>query len=436
MATFNVEGFRRNSLYLWQIINELSPKLLFLQEVWVPYSEEQSINDVFKDYSVQISTPDQFTPPEDMLGRGEHIWHGAAIMWHESMNSNVLGVANTHERFTGIKLSFSEEYILAISAYLPTSGRDDDFLSCLAELSNFISENNDQNGTVLIGMDSNCSEKSTSRRILGFQQFCWENNLLKVCHSAPTFHHSNGTSESNIDYFLITKSSSTRLNSIFSQCNLDYPQNFSSHDPVFTTVTVPSSDQSTKKEKYSHTYSAFAPSRVVWTEDNLSEYQRTAAKVLSEFEEFLPAPELIPLKCKLYSELLVKAAEICFETKQPKATKKARHPQQLHHAWKHLEKCFNTWKREGKPRGSLHQSHKLYRQARGHFQHIRRYGSNLKTIKFNNLLMETHRSDKMKHFKLMRSLRGSHSKQTLTTLHTPAGSYYGSDTLEWFARDA
>ena len=131
----------------------------------------------FQDYSVQISTPDQFTPTEDRLSNIEHTWHGAAVMWHESLNSSVSSVANTHDRFTGIKVNSQGQSILAISAYLPTSGKDDDFLDCLSELSLFILENNEAEGGILIGTDSNCSEKSSPRRLHGFQQFCREHDL-------------------------------------------------------------------------------------------------------------------------------------------------------------------------------------------------------------------------------------------------------------------
>ena len=130
------------------------------------------MNNMFINYSLQISTPDQFTPPEDRLSTPDHTWHGAAIMWHESLNSNVLNTTNTHDRFSGIQLNFQGQLILAISLYLPTSGKDDQFLECLAELSIFIAENTSDAATILIGTDSNCSDKSSLRRLHGFQNFC------------------------------------------------------------------------------------------------------------------------------------------------------------------------------------------------------------------------------------------------------------------------
>ena len=149
---------------------------------------------MFQDYSVQISTPDQFTLPEDRIACSDHTWHGAGVMWHAALDSNVLNIRNTHDRFTGIKLTYKEHSVLAISAYLPTSGKDDNFLYCLAELSNYIMDNNADVDTVLIGTDSNCSDKSTARRLRGFMTFCNTHNFLKISHSEPPFHHSNGLS--------------------------------------------------------------------------------------------------------------------------------------------------------------------------------------------------------------------------------------------------
>ena len=50
--------------------------------------------------------------------------------------------------------------------------------------------------------------------------------------------------------------------------------------------------------------------------------------------------------------------------------------------------------------------------------------------------MHTSVFDRNKYFQLIRKLRGSSKKQNLAELHTPAGVYYGQDTLEGFARDA
>ena len=50
--------------------------------------------------------------------------------------------------------------------------------------------------------------------------------------------------------------------------------------------------------------------------------------------------------------------------------------------------------------------------------------------------MITNASAKNKYYPLVKRLRGASKKQKLSELQTAAGTYYGGDTLEGFARDA
>ena len=215
------------------------------------------MNNKFQEYSVQISTPDQYTPIEDSLGSNNHTWHGTGIMWHGSLNSDVLHLKNTSDRFTGIRLNTRGQPILAISAYLPTSGKDEEFANCLDELSAYIGENMEQNDVVLVGLDSNCSEKSTNRRYQVFQSFCTEQNLTKIYSPGPTFHHSNGSSSSNIDFFLVSAKYALHITNTAIECSQEHPENFSSHDPVFSKLSVATSVKTSKLDIHSHTYTPF-----------------------------------------------------------------------------------------------------------------------------------------------------------------------------------
>ena len=117
-----MEGFFRNCYYLSQTLSNSAPKLVFLQEIWVPHHQESLLNTKYPSYSAQISTPDQFISPEDRLSAPDHTWHGVAILWHDIIASSVLHLLNTNPRFTDIKVKFQGLSILAISLYLPTTG--------------------------------------------------------------------------------------------------------------------------------------------------------------------------------------------------------------------------------------------------------------------------------------------------------------------------
>ena len=143
-------------------------------------------------------------------------------------------------------------------------------------------------------------------------------------------------SSSNIDCYLLSRKSATILKNVSLQCNQENPQNLSSHDPVLGMLAVPCADSGSRQEKYSHTYTEFSIAKVIWDEDNLGKYQHAAASVLTEFESFFPTSEYIPLKCQLYSDLLVRSAKLFLETKSPQQPSQQKHPPQLHQAWQHL----------------------------------------------------------------------------------------------------
>ena len=435
--TFNIEGFHRNNYYLSQLLDTLAPKIIFLQEIWVPYSEESGMNKIFPDYSIQISTPDMFIPAEDKLGSPDHTWHGSAVMWHASLNSMITCLKTTHARFTGVKLKTQNLHFLIISVYFPTSGKDHEYLECVTELVNYVTEHRDDNETILIGSDSNCSDRSSLRRRLAFENLCKDLELRKFSCSQPTFHHHNGSSESNIDYFLMSAGSTPKIINIFKRCTLETPQNFSSHDPVSATLQFPATGSNVTSNLYSHTYTNFSRKKIIWNQAHIEQYQQTAGNILTLYDDIFSLPEHIPLKCELFSTLLVKAADLCMESRCDKTRKKKAKPShQLHSAWQQLEKTFSAWKRAGKPKNTNNPAHIRYKKARSIFQCRYRQEMNLKIIKENNSIMHADYENKNEFFNWMKKIRNTKHVPTLTTLNTPAGSYYGSDTLEGFAVDA
>ena len=395
------------------------------------------MNQLFHDYSIHISTPDMFTPPEDLLCNIDHSWHGSAIMWHASLDSNITTLKTSNDRFSSLKIISENEKFIAISVYFPTSGKDSEFLECVSDLVNFVSENRKENETILIGTDSNCSEKSSLRRIKAFDSLCRELKLVKASTSRPTFHHHNGSSESNIDCFLISEEYSSKLSSILSLCTLDTPDNLSSHDPVTALLEIPVSTGCDQGTDYGHTFTDFTQQRIVWDVDNLQNYQHTAATALAEYEEIFSLPEHIPLKCELYSSILVRSAELCLASKPaPKPGRRKKPSMSVHKAWLHLRKSYKEWKKRGKIKDQACTYFKEYKQARSSFQLQYRQNMEQKNIRDNNTIMRADLKNKNEFFKLIRNIRCNKSSKYPSTLNTPLGTYYGRNTLEGFTADA
>ena len=83
----------------------------------------------------------------------------------------------------------------------------------------------------------------------------------------------------------------------------------------------------------------------------------------------------------MYSNILVRCAELCLETKPGNKNHKnlRKIKPSLHQAWLRLRKAFNIWKDHGKDKN--HKSFYEYKIARGAFQKEYRYDNELRFIK-------------------------------------------------------
>ena len=393
---------------------------------------------LYPEYSVLISTPDMLTPSEDLLTTTGPIWHGSAIMWHSSIDSSISCIKTNNHRITAVRAKLGDKKFLILSVYFPTSGKDDEYLECSTDIASLVSDNKAEDENILIGSDTNCSEKSSSRRILSLQNLCAELDLARVSTNHPTFHHHNGVSASNIDCFLISKSISSQLSDPRYFCVLDTPENLSSHDPVSVSLCIPTHPPSTEDINFTHTYTDIHQQRITWDADTMDKYQHTAAKALLQYEKMFPLPEHIPLKCELYSSILVRAAELCCKAKSEKrnVVKKNKPSHALHQAWLKLQKHFKKWKMGGKIKTKHCEEFIQYKRYKGEFQLQYRKEKEYQNIRFNNTIMNADYRNKNEFFNIIKNVRRCKKTQLPGTLNTPAGNYHGENILEGFAADA
>ena len=390
------------------------------------------MNKDFENYSFKISTPDMFTPAEDKMTATGPVWHGTAIGWHDDMNSFITQLESNHERFSCISLCTANAPVFLVSLYSPTHGKDDEFLECVSDLTEFLLSRTSENDTIIIGADTNCSSKSTTRRRKAWGNFCETFCLKSLSSSAPTFHHHNGTSESCIDTILVSMKHKTR--NFLQLCTLDFPTNFSSHDVLITTISV--TFQSIPESKYSNTYIDFNREHVLWEEEGIQEYQSLSSKALSDALEFWDTPESIPLLCSLVSNLLVKSAKLVFKVKKPGKKTNGKKSQKFRYAEDILMGTHRAWKKAGKPLSKTNPIWTRYARARSNLQRVARSEENMQNVRLNNNLMSAKPQDRNKVFSMLKNLRNSGSKSTTNILETPAGTFYGDDVLEGFAADA
>ena len=204
MITLNIEGYKRNKFYLSQLMKK-NLLFIFLQEHWLPHHvASDKLSSDFSCFKFLTTSSDMFLPPEDLILRSGPVWHGTALGWPSSIDTFVTKLPVVSDRFCGVRYldTANSIDILSYSAYLPTSGQDYEFTEILSLLTLDIKSHKHDNSTIIIGLDSNHSKKSTNRRSEAMLDFMKIFSFQSLHNSdQPTFHHNNQVSESQIDEF-------------------------------------------------------------------------------------------------------------------------------------------------------------------------------------------------------------------------------------------
>ena len=352
-----MEGFKRNKFYLSQLINEYEPFFIFIQEHWLPhYEAEAKISTNFPQYNFSVTSSDIFTHAEDKMLEGGPTWHGAAVGWRHNFGKHVSKIPIISERFCGVKYTDGHTNIIAYSAYLPTSGQDEEYLEVLSLLSFDIRNNKTENSCILIGLDTNQSEKSSRRRTEAMEQFCEQFSLKGVLtNNDPTFHHNNQLSTSQIDNILayVPENLPVQISLFKHLCKLENYANLSSHDALVAKLIIPTFNKSFSEANYSHTYETFVVKKPKWDQSGIVGYQNQTALVLKDLLSEFDEPEYIPLLSELFSKMLVISAENNFETSSPKI--KSSHSKSFFsaehkRAYKQHEDICKEWRNMADPK--------------------------------------------------------------------------------------
>ena len=135
--------------------------------------------------------------------------------------------------------------------YLPTSGKEYEFISELANLKNCLNELIDMYDSPVLFLrgDANSNPKNVSRFSL-LTRFIQEYSLNQARIPHPTYHHfvGEGKFDSNIDIILYSDDSQVQENISQIWCKLEHPEITSHHDIIKSKFTLPRQDTTKKSE--------------------------------------------------------------------------------------------------------------------------------------------------------------------------------------------
>ena len=211
-----------------------------------------------------------------------------------------------------------------INIYLPTAGRDADYISELSKLENILEEIDDEYNKpiVVIRGDANASipaRQSNSRDTL-FQYFCERMNLHPILTHHKTYHHfmGDGASDSSIDVILLRHfpaGASENIENII--CSKEDPRVDSKHDIVVSKLTLPfigfpklpTIEQPPSIPNTKH--------KIIWSEEGILAYRELLETTLTNLQNNWKNPDSpvsfsVLLQCT--NEALIGAAKLTNRT--------------------------------------------------------------------------------------------------------------------------
>ena len=391
-----------------------------------------------------ITSSDIFLPTEDLILKSAPVWHGTSLGWKKSVEKLITKVNVVSDRFCGVKYETkSDSSVIAYTAYLPTSGQDEQFIEVLSLLSFDIIQNNTENSIIIIGTDSNVSKKSSKRRQDAMRVFLDSFHLSSIMKNEnPTFHHNNGTSESQIDHIYIFVPEKSKVQIDFKEhlCLKNNPTNISSHDVIVGEINLPEPIEESETEDYSSSYTPFVVKKPIWNTSGMEGYQIQTDRVLLELTNSFDKLEFIPILCEMFANALVMSAEKNFDTISPKERKVGKKlpyfSSQYKEAHKRHKKTCEEWRKAGRPSDSTHPAKASVLQSRRGVQQIRRQEETSHAIKNHEYLMNTFENDINKVYSKLKQIRGEDIRNNeIHFIETLNGKYSGKNVLEGFRKN-
>ena len=266
-----------------------SPDLVFLNETAIfQHDVSQVTKPIGGEYCYSLNSEDNFDPELPLFKNRSH--GGTMILWKRYLDPFITPIKTPSSSFLPILMDIPGSPLSChVSLYLPTSGRDSDFVENLSLLTNLMSKLTEKHPGLLffIRGDSNANPKNQTRKIL-FQHFQEEQNLKRIPIGHNTYHHftGGGLFDSEIDVILQSKgiTSTEVIRKII--CKLETPQIDSHHDVIISEFLLPASNVPQQPKILPVAPRILIDRRkVIWSDSGKQEYQQLVSPHLQRLRK-------------------------------------------------------------------------------------------------------------------------------------------------------
>ena len=240
-------------------------------------------------YEVHLNSEDMHVPDLALDKTKAH--GGTMVMWHTSLSPFITVLPSESPSYQSILLKLPGTIpSIHTALYLPTSGKEEEFLSSLVELGAHMDEIRSKypDAALFLRGDANANPNNAARYSL-FSYFCSSFSLKNVPLNHPTYHHfvGNGCFDSEIDVILFfgtdDKVSEHLVNIV---CKLDSPFVNSQHDAILSSCKLPKAP--IPPPEHQLVQAPRIPNeriKIIWCEDGIEEYEALVSTNLASLRK-------------------------------------------------------------------------------------------------------------------------------------------------------
>ena len=351
--TWNIEGFKQHRFSLKYFAEKVSADFIFLNECLLFQYEDENFTDILRGEYCHSLNSDDITDPELPFVKNRSNG-GTMILWKRSLDPFVTVIPTETHSFLAIKFQPPmSPPSLHVSLYLPTSGKESEFVAEVTKLRIFLEEFSESQprSLVFIRGDSNVNVNNKPR-VKIFNDLKNSCNLRCVQIDHKTYHHflGNGLFDSNIDVIMHVDDKDITEEVLNIYCKKDFPDIGSHHDIIASSFTLPRISTESTIPSFETPIIQNKRTRIVWSTEAIPVYQSLLGTSLSDLRDRWCVPDSrtsVSLLIQLSSEILSAAASssnTSISLSEQRAPKSARVPKAIKSAQNKIRRICSTRK--------------------------------------------------------------------------------------------
>ena len=354
--TWNCENLKNNIYPLKDVIKQRPADLIFLTEPNIFQSDQkQLLSHLHHQYKYCLNTDDLHDP--DLAMTRCRMVGGTLILWAVHLDPFTTIYTPKSSSHTAIILQIpGYQTNIHVCIYLPTSGREQDFVTELSNLQSTLTDLSElyQNCAIFVRGDSNVNKNNINRVIL-LNHFMKTFSLLRVPLHHSTYHHfvGNGQYDSEIDVLLYSHHPDVAEVLTDIRCTRDYPDMLSHHDILLSVCSIPVAAVSDVADDSLVTAPRLTNTRerIVWSPDGISNYELQVSKELRNLRQVWLDPgsqDSMSILLQMTNHVLTKTASAtnkCISLAKHPAPRDAKTPRTIKQASLKLKRAHRHWKK-------------------------------------------------------------------------------------------